>query len=114
MADELKVAPVLPVQVALARVSASRPVCFTPMSDSNLTPASGLIPVRLVRVVGPASAPVADALSLTELLQASVSRPAALSREVVSLYLQAARTNRELCGSLLAPLGAQQRDACGH
>jgi hypothetical protein len=113
MADALHVAPELPVQSALAQVAAHRPVCYTPMSE-GVAPTTGWTAIRLVRVTGAGDAFPANALAIGELLQVSASRPAALSREVVGLYLRAARTNHALCGSLLAPLGAQQRDACGH
>ena len=114
MADELQVGPALPVQEALARVAERRPVCYSPMSDSSLTPLTGLTVMRLVRVTGVGAAPPTGSLGIAELLRATLSRPAALPREVIGLYLKAARVNHELCGSLLAPFGAQQRDACGH
>ncbi|MEO8634977.1 MAG: hypothetical protein ABI587_06850 [Gemmatimonadales bacterium] len=113
MAEELKVTSELPVRTALARVAEQRPVCYSPMSDSTLTPRTGVRAMRLARVTGADDTMLPSALGIADLLQATASRPAALSREVVGLYLKAARANHELCGSLLAPLGAQQRDACG-
>lgn len=114
MAAELRVAPVLPVEAALERVAEQRPVCYSPMSESGLAPRTGLSPMRLVRVTGSSVVVLSDALGISELLHATLMRPAALPREVIMLYRTAARFNHELCGSLLAPLGAQQRDACGH
>ncbi len=114
MADELRVAPALPVEAALAQVAERRPVCYTPMIENSLLPRAGLTPMRLVRVAGSSAAVLPGALGIADLLQVALTRPAALPGEVIALYGSAARFNHELCGSLLVPLGAQQRDACGH
>jgi hypothetical protein len=113
MAATLEVDMNTPVAEALARTASRRPVCLTPGADSTVTPAVTLRPVRLVRVAGPVSQDGAGALSIIELTTAWRTQPSGIAREVTNLYVQAARYNQQLCTSLLLPLGARDRAACG-
>jgi hypothetical protein len=113
MAAALEVDANAPVAEALARTSSRRPVCLTPGADSSVTPAVTLRPVRLVRVAGPVTDENGGALSIIELTTAWRTQPSGIAREVTNLYVQAARYNQQLCTSLLLPLGARDRAACG-
>jgi hypothetical protein len=100
-------------RAALAAAALLRPVCFSPATDSALVPEGPLVLTRLVRVAGPMPPETVDPMSVVELLQADDTHPGALTREVVSLYRRAARLNPLLCVSLLAQLGAPERNGCG-
>jgi hypothetical protein len=113
MAEALQIDAVLPVAEALTRAAARRPVCLTPEVDSGAAPRAPLTPLRLVRVAGPPAPLDPSPLSVIELTTAWHSRPAGLVREVADLYLEAARSNRVLCASLLSPLGVRDRTVCG-
>lgn len=112
MAQVLQIDAVLPTAEALTRAALHRPVCLAPEADSTATPHGTLIPLRLVRVAGPIGALDPSPLSIIELTTAWHSRPEGLVREVAGLYLDAARTNRLLCASLLSPLGVRDRNVC--
>jgi len=113
MAQVLQIDAVLPTAEALTRTAANRPVCLAPDADSSVTPHTALLPLRLVRVAGPIGALDPSPLSVIELTTAWRSRPEGLVREVAGLYLEAARSNRVLCASLLSPLGVRDRNVCG-
>lgn len=113
MASTLEVDASAPIAEALARTANRRPVCLTPGADSTVTPAIQLRPVRLVRVGGPATQDAGGTLSIIELTTAWRTQPSGVAREVTELYVQAARYNQQLCTSLLLPLGARDRGACG-
>jgi hypothetical protein len=113
MAAALQIDAVLPVAEALTRTAARRPVCLAPYADSTAAPRAELTPFRLVRVAGSVGALDPSPLSIIELTMAWRSRPEGLVREVAGLYLEAARSNRILCASLLSPLGMRDRNVCG-
>lgn len=113
MAEALQIDAVLPVAEALTRAAARRPICLTPAVDSTVLPRTPLTPLRLVRVAGPIGQVDPAPLSIIELTTAWRSRPEGLVREVAGLYLEAARSNRVLCASLLSPLGVRDRNVCG-
>jgi len=113
MAAALQVDSTLGPAAALAGAAQHRPVCLAPGADVSLTPPGAVRPLRLVRLSGAAGAAPSDPVSITEIANALYSRHGALAREVVGLYLMAARQNQSLCGSLLTPLGARQREVCG-
>ena len=113
MALAMQIQPVASVSEALTAVAGRRPVCLTPATADRDLPSVPLLPLRLLRVAGPAAPEVVTPLSVVELAAVTLSRPSALSREAVAHYQQAARYNPLLCVSLLAPLGARPRDACG-
>ena len=113
MAQVLQIDAVLPVAEALTRAAATRSVCLAPDADSAAAPRTPLTPLRLVRVAGPVGNLDPTPLSIIELTTAWRSRPEGLVREVAGLYLEAARSNRVLCASLLSPLGMRDRNVCG-
>ena len=113
MAEALQIEAVLPVAEALTRAASRRPVCLAPDADSTATPRVPLTPVRLVRVAGPVGSLDPSPLSIVELTTVWRTRPEGLVREVADLYLEAARSNRVLCASLLSPLGVRDRNVCG-
>jgi len=113
MAATLQIHPVATVAEALTLVASRRPVCLTPGLPETDLPTAALVPLRLLRVAGPAAPEVVTPLSVIELAAVTLARPNALSHEVVAHYQMAARYNPLLCVSLLAPLGARPRDACG-
>jgi hypothetical protein len=112
MAQALDVDAVLPIADALTRAAARRPVCLAPTTDAGVAPHLPLTAVRMVRIAGRAEPAPPDPLSIIELTEAWQTRPAGLSRDVVDLYIRAARYNRVLCSSLLSPLGVRDRDVC--
>jgi hypothetical protein len=113
MASTLEVDAHASIPEALARTASRRPVCLTPGADSSVTPAITFRPVRLVRVAGPEAPDAPAPLSIIELTTAWRTQPSGVAREVTDLYVQAARYNQQLCTSLLLPLGARDRGACG-
>ncbi len=114
MATSLQVDANSTVPEALARTASRRPVCLSPGTDSATTPHITLRPIRLVRVGGPAATDASEPLSIIELTTAWRTQPSGVAREVTDLYVQAARYNPQLCTSLLLPLGARNRGACGN
>lgn len=113
MAATLEIQPVPSVAEALTLVAGRRPVCLSPALPDEDLPHAALLPLRLLRVAGPDAREEAAPLSVIELAAATLARPGALSREAVVHYQLAARYNPLLCVSLLVPLGARPRDACG-
>lgn len=113
MAATLEIQPVPSVAEALTLVAGRRPVCLSPAVPEEDLPHVALLPLRLLRVAGPDAPEGAIPLSVIELAAATLARPGALSREAVVHYQLAARYNPILCVSLLVPLGARPRDACG-
>lgn len=98
---------------ALGRVGATRPVCLGPGSIMDLSPELTFRALRLVRVIGPPAPESPEPLRVTALISVDLSRPGAVSGEVVELYRSAARYNPLLCSGLLLPLGTRSREACG-
>ncbi len=113
LAAALQVDSALGAGAALAGAALRRPICLAPGADARLSPPGVSHPLRLVRVLGAAGPSPAEPVSITEIASALYGRPGALAREVVGLYLVAARQNQSLCASLLTPLGPRQRDVCG-
>jgi len=113
MAATLEIPPVHSVAEALTLVAGRRPVCLTPATAEADLPRAALVPLKLLRVAGPAAPEFAAPLSVMDLAATVLARPTALSREAVADYQLAARYNPLLCVSLLVPLGARPRDACG-
>jgi hypothetical protein len=111
MAEVMGIDPGLPVRRALADVAGRRPLCLTPTADSAAAPPLMWIPFRLTRVSRPV-APSSDALSLTELLQATREGATAWVRDVRGVYDSAARYNALLCSSLLLVFGDTPPPAC--
>jgi hypothetical protein len=111
MADAMGIDPELPVRRALAEVAARRTLCLTPAADSAAAPILAWTPFRLTRV-SRSVAPAADALSLTELLQATRQGATAWVRDVRGVYDSAARYNALLCSSLLLVFGDTPPPAC--
>jgi hypothetical protein len=114
MASALQVDANVSVSEALASTADRRPVCLSPGTDSSATPQITLRPVRLVRLGGLAAPDATDPLSIIELATAWRTQPSGVAREVTEMYVQAARYNQQLCTSLLLPLGARNRGACGN
>ena len=113
VSDVLGTSDGLSVRAALTKVSAKRPVCLAPGSGVELPPEVVLLPMRLVRVAGPLAPEAPDHLRVTALVEIELTRPSAVSGELVELYRTAARYNPSLCSGLLIPLGTRSREACG-
>lgn len=113
MAAALAIQPVLPLADALTLIASRRPVCLTPATAEADLPRAELVPLKLLRVAGPAAPEFTAPLTVIDLAATVLARPTALSREAVAEYQGAARYNPLLCVSLLVPLGARPRDACG-
>jgi hypothetical protein len=111
MAEAMGISPTLPVRQALADVAARRPLCLTPTADSAAAPALTWTPFRLTRVSRTVEFS-ADALSLTELLQATRQGATVWVRDVRGVYDSAARYNALLCSSLLLVFGDTSPPAC--
>jgi len=111
MATAMGVDPALPVQLALAAVASSRPVCLSPTTDLAAAPALAWQPHRMVLVSRRAPDGTA-ALSVTELVQASRQDRSPWVRDVRGVYDAAARNNALLCGSLLTFFGDTPPPAC--
>jgi tetratricopeptide repeat protein len=111
MAEAMGIDPGLPVRAALAAVAARRPLCLTPTADSAAAPPFSWKPFRLTRVSRVLdSSP--DALSLTELLEATREGGSAWLPDVRGIYDSAARYNALLCSSLLPVFGDTPPPAC--
>jgi hypothetical protein len=111
MAEAMGIDPELPVRNALADVAARRPLCLTPTADSAAAPSLAWKPYRLTRVSGTVE-PDADALSITELLQATREGGSDWLQDVRGIYALAARYNALLCSSLLLAFGDTPPPAC--
>jgi hypothetical protein len=111
MAEAMGIDPRLPVRRALTDVAARRALCLTPLADSAAAPSVTWTPFRLTRVNRTVdSSP--DALSLTELLEATHQGESVWLRDVRVIYDSAARYNALLCSSLLFVLGDAPPAAC--
>jgi hypothetical protein len=111
MAEAMDIDPRLPVRRALGDVAAHRPLCLTPTADSAAAPAVTWASFRLARVSRPVD-PDSDALSLTELIEASRAGESVWLRDVRGIYDRAARYNALLCSSLLLVFGDSPPAAC--
>jgi hypothetical protein len=111
MAEAMGISPALPVRRALEDVAARRPLCLTPDADSAAAPALSWTPFRLTRVSRMVE-PEPDALSLTELLEATRQGTSTWVRDVRSVYDRAARFNVLLCSSLVPAFGDSPPPAC--
>jgi hypothetical protein len=111
MADAMGINPDLPVRNALTDVAARRPLCLTPTADSAAAPPIAWTPFRLTRVSQSAGVG-SDALSLTELLEATRQGGSAWLQDVRGVYDSAARFNALLCSSLLLVFGDTPPPAC--
>ena len=97
---------------ALSASAGRRSLCLTPGADTTMVPGPWSVS-RLVLVKGRASLPVADDLSVTELLRARAQAPSAWTTQVESIYFTAARHNNRLCRGFLAYLKDPATGACG-
>jgi tetratricopeptide (TPR) repeat protein len=111
MAEALGISPGLPVRNALADVAPRRTLCLTPSADSAAAPTLQWIPFRLTRI-SRVTPPGPEALSLTELLEASRQGSSVWVRDVRLVYDRAARFNPSLCGSFLPVFGDSPPAAC--
>jgi hypothetical protein len=111
MAEAMGIEAGLPVRDALADVAARRPLCLTPTADSAAAPPIAWTPFRLTRVSQSVDAGP-DALSLTELLEATRQGGSAWLQDVRGVYDSAARYNALLCSSLLLVFGDTPPPAC--
>ena len=111
MAEAMGIDPKLPVRSALADVASRRALCLTPSADSAAAPALRWTPFRLTRVSRSVE-PGSEALSLTELLQASRQGSSVWVRDVRNVYDHAARFNSMLCSSFLPIFGDAPPPAC--
>jgi hypothetical protein len=111
MAEAMGIDPDLPVRPALEDVSSRRPLCLTPSADSAAAPTLSWTPFRLARVSRSVE-PQGDALSVTELLQATRQGSSIWVRDVRGVYDRAARFNALLCGSLLPAFADSPPAAC--
>ena len=98
-------------QTALEDVASRRVLCLTPDADSAAAPRLDWTPFRLTRV-SRSSQPRDDALSLTELLQATRQGTSIWVQDVRGIYDRAARFNALLCSSLLPAFGDSPPTAC--
>lgn len=111
MAEAMGIDPRLPVRNALADVASRRPLCLTPTADSAAAPPVTWTPFRLTRVSRSVEAG-AEALSLTELLEATRQGGSVWLPDVRGVYDSAARYNALLCSSLLLVFGDTPPPAC--
>jgi tetratricopeptide (TPR) repeat protein len=111
MAEAMGIDPGLPVRSALEDVASRRALCLTPTADSAAAPALNWTPFRLTRV-SRAVQPGPDALSLTELLEATRQGSSVWVRDVRHVYDSAARFNTLLCSSFLPVFGDAPPPAC--
>jgi hypothetical protein len=111
MAEVMGISPKLPIRNALEDVAGRRVLCLTPTADSAAAPALSWTPFRLTRVSRP-PAPANDALSVTELLEATRQGTSIWVGDVRSVYERAARYNTLLCTSLVTAFGDSPPSAC--
>jgi hypothetical protein len=111
MAQAMGIDPGLPVRNALTDVATRRPLCLTPTADSAAAPPLAWKPYRLTRVSATVD-PGSDALSVTELLQASREGGSEWLEDVRGIYALAARYNALLCSSLMLAFGDTPPPAC--
>jgi hypothetical protein len=111
MAEAMGIDPTLPVRRALEDVATHRPLCLTPSADSAAAPPLTWVPFRLSRV-SRSVAPGPEALSATELLEATREGSSVWVRDVRGVYDSAARFNTLLCSSFLPVFGDAPPPAC--
>jgi hypothetical protein len=111
MAEAMGIDPTRPIRSALEDVASRRPLCLTPTADSAAAPALTWNPFRLTRVSRSVE-PGPEALSVTELLQASRQGGSVWIRDVRGIYDSAARINSLLCSSFLPAFGDSPPPAC--
>jgi hypothetical protein len=111
MAEAMGINPALPVRNALADVAARRTLCLTPSADSAAAPPLAWTPFRLTRV-SQAVPPSPDAISLTQLLEATRQGGSDWVQDVRGIYASAAQYNSLLCSSLLVVFGDAPPPAC--
>ena len=111
MAEAMDIDPRLPVRTALAEVASRRPLCLTPGADSAAAPAMAWTPFRLSRV-SRAVPPGSEALSVTELLEATRQGTSVWVRDVRKVYDDATRFNTLLCSTFLPVFGDAPPAAC--
>jgi hypothetical protein len=111
MAEAMGIDPALPVRSALEDVASRRTLCLTPTADSAAAPALNWSPFRLTRVSRSVE-PGSEALSVTELLQATRQGGSVWVRDVRGIYDSAARFNSLLCSSFLPAFGDAPPPAC--
>jgi hypothetical protein len=111
MAEAMGISPRLPVRNALEDVASRRTLCLTPSADIAAAPAIAWKPFRLTRVSRLAE-PGPEALSISELLQATRQGSSVWVRDVRDVYDSAARFNSLLCSSFLPVFGDSPPPAC--
>lgn len=111
MAEAMGIDPGLPVRSALEDVSSRRTLCLTPTADSAAAPTLDWTPFRLSRVSRSVE-PGPEALSVTELLEATRQGSSVWVRDVRLVYDRAARFNTLLCSSFLPVFGDAPPAAC--
>jgi hypothetical protein len=111
MAEAMGIDPGLSVRHALEDVASRRTLCLTPTADSAAAPPLDWTPFRLSRV-SRAAEPGAEALSVTELLEATRQGSSVWTRDVRLVYDRAARFNTLLCSSFLPVFGNSPPPAC--
>jgi hypothetical protein len=111
MAEAMGIDPGLPVRNALEDVASRRPLCLTPTADSAAAPTLKWTPFRLSRVSRVVE-PGPEALSVTELLEATRQGSSVWVRDVRLVYDRAARFNTLLCSSFLPVFGDAPPAAC--
>jgi hypothetical protein len=111
MAEAMGIDPALPVRNALEDVAARRTLCLTPTADIAAAPTLEWTPFRLSRV-SRAVPTGSEALSLTELLEATREGSSIWVRDVRLVYDRAARFNTLLCASFLPVFGDAPPAAC--
>jgi len=111
MAEAMGIDPGLSVRRALEDVASRRTLCLTPTADSAAAPPLDWTPFRLSRVSRPVE-PGPEALSLTELLEATRQSSSVWVRDVQLVYDRAARFNTLLCSSFLPLFGDSPPPAC--
>jgi hypothetical protein len=111
MAEAMGIDPGLPVRNALRDVASRRTLCLSPTADSAAAPPLEWTPFRLSRVSRP-SAPGPEALSVTELLEATREGSSVWVQDVRLVYDRAAHFNKLLCGSFLPVFGDEPLAAC--
>ena len=111
MAEAMGIDPGLPVRNALEDVADRRTLCLTPTADSAAVPTLEWRPFRLTRV-SRVAAPGPEALSVTELLEATRQGSSVWVHDVQLVYDRAARFNKLLCGTLLPVFGDSPPPAC--
>jgi hypothetical protein len=111
MAEAMGINPALSVRHALEDVASRRTLCLTPTADSAAAPPLDWTPFRLSRV-SRAAEPGPEALSVTELLEATRQGSSVWVQDVRLVYDRAARFNTLLCSSFLPAFGNSPPAAC--